>query len=208
MNRAGGTAEPSSGPVGGPTDGPADGPTDGRRLKGERRRRQLLEAALRIVERDGVTGVTHRSVAKEAGLPPSSATYYFATVDELLVAALARSADRYSALLREAAAAPDPVAALARRLAAELAEGRLPFIAEYELYLLAARQPALRPVAQRCVDDLAALARGRTDDPVAIRAFRAGVDGLLVQALVTGATPDAREIEAVLDHLLDRPRRA
>lgn len=179
-----------------------DEASDGRRAKGERRRRLLLEATLRVVERDGVAGVTHRAVAKEAGLPPSAATYYFSTVDDLLVAALVWAADRYSALLREAATAADPIAALAHRLADELTEGRTPFVSEYELYLLAARRAPLRPVARRCVDDLAALARSRTEDPVAVRAFCAGVDGLLVQALVTGATPDAREIQNVLEYLL------
>lgn len=179
--------------------------TDGRLRKGEARRRALLEAALRVVARDGVAGVTHRSVAKEAGLPASSAAYYFGSVDDLLVAALVGAADAYSALLREAAAAPDPVAALAAALAGELAEQRRPLVAaEYELYLLAARRPALRPVAARCVDDLAALARGCVGDdaPEAVAAFCAGVDGLMVQALVTGATPDAAEIEAVLLRLL------
>ncbi|WP_177204497.1 MULTISPECIES: TetR/AcrR family transcriptional regulator [unclassified Streptomyces] len=177
--------------------------TDGRLLKGERRRRALLEAALRVVERDGVAGVTHRSVAAEAGLPASSAAYYFGSVDELLTAALVWAADQFSGLLRAAAAAPDPVAALAAALAAELAEERRPFVAaEYELYLLAARRPALRPVARRCVDDLAALARACTGDPAAVTAFRAGVDGLLLQSLVTGATPGAGDIEAVLRRLL------
>ncbi|GGO98949.1 TetR/AcrR family transcriptional regulator [Wenjunlia tyrosinilytica] len=171
---------------------------DGRRAKGERRRALLLEAALRVVERDGVAGVTHRAVAKEAGQPPSSATYYFESIDDLLVAALVRSVDAYAARLREATESPDPVAALAETLAAELARGRAPVIAEYELYLLAARRPALRATAQRCVDDLAALARRCTGDPVAVKAFCACVDGLLLQALVTGASPDASGIEAVL----------
>ncbi|MCH0539852.1 TetR family transcriptional regulator [Streptomyces sp. MUM 203J] len=180
--------------------------TDGRLRKGEARRRALLEAALRVVARDGVAGVTHRSVAKEAGLPASSAAYYFGSVDDLLVAALVWAADAYSALLREAAAAPDPVAALAAALADELAEERRPLVAaEYELYLLAARRPALRPVAARCVDDLAALARGCVGDaPGVVTAFCAGVDGLMVQALVTGATPGGPEIEAVLRRLLAR----
>ncbi|MFC7220136.1 TetR/AcrR family transcriptional regulator [Streptomyces polyrhachis] len=162
----------------------------------------MLEATLRVIEHGGVAAVTHRAVAREAGLPATSAAYHFGSVDALLVAALVRAVDRYSALLRRAAAAPDPIAALAKALAGELDGRRRPFVAEYELYLLAARRPALRPAAQRCVDDLAALARLRSDDPLAVRAFCAGVDGLLVQTLVTGTALTAREIEAVLRRLL------
>ena len=38
---------------------------DGRRARGERRREEIIAATLRVVERDGVAGVTHRAVARE-----------------------------------------------------------------------------------------------------------------------------------------------
>ncbi|MDX5297823.1 MAG: TetR family transcriptional regulator, partial [Gammaproteobacteria bacterium] len=47
------------------------------RAKSEHRRRQILEAALRIAAVDGIRGIKHRSVAKEAGVPLASTTYYF-----------------------------------------------------------------------------------------------------------------------------------
>ena len=62
--------------------------TDGRRLKGERRRRAIVDAALRLVAREGVGAVTHRNVAREAGVPPASIAYYFDGIDDLLVASL------------------------------------------------------------------------------------------------------------------------
>ncbi|WP_373691576.1 TetR/AcrR family transcriptional regulator, partial [Endozoicomonas sp. SESOKO2] len=46
------------------------------RANSEQRRRTILEAALRIVVRDGVRGVRHRAVAKEAQVPLSATTYY------------------------------------------------------------------------------------------------------------------------------------
>ncbi|MGB0360211.1 MAG: TetR/AcrR family transcriptional regulator [Endozoicomonas sp.] len=54
------------------------------RANSEQRRRTILEAALRIVVRDGVRGVRHRAVAKEAEVPLSATTYYFKDITDLI----------------------------------------------------------------------------------------------------------------------------
>lgn len=54
------------------------------RKNSEQRRRAILEAALRIVIRDGVRGVRHRAVAKEADVPLSATTYYFKDITDLI----------------------------------------------------------------------------------------------------------------------------
>ncbi len=54
------------------------------RAKSEHRRRLILEATLRIVAKEGIRGVKHRAVAKEAGVPLASTTYYFKDIDELI----------------------------------------------------------------------------------------------------------------------------
>ncbi len=54
------------------------------RANSEQRRRTILEAALRIVVRDGVRGVRHRAVAKEADVPLSATTYYFKDISDLI----------------------------------------------------------------------------------------------------------------------------
>ena len=72
---------------------------DGRRLRGERARRALIEATLAVIERDGLAGVTHRAVTREADLPATSAAYHFASIDDLLEASLlARRPDRRSSV--------------------------------------------------------------------------------------------------------------
>jgi DNA-binding transcriptional regulator YbjK len=55
------------------------------RAKSEHRRRVILEAALRIVIREGVRGIRHRAVAKEADVPLAATTYYFKDIQELIV---------------------------------------------------------------------------------------------------------------------------
>jgi len=54
------------------------------RAGSEQRRRAILEAALRIVVRDGVRAIRHRSVAKEADVPLAATTYYFKDIQELI----------------------------------------------------------------------------------------------------------------------------
>lgn len=54
------------------------------RTGSEQRRRLILEAALRIVVREGVRGIRHRAIAKEAGVPLAATTYYFKDIEELI----------------------------------------------------------------------------------------------------------------------------
>lgn len=54
------------------------------RAKSEHRRKEILDAALRIVAREGIRGVKHRAVAKEASVPLASTTYYFKDIEELI----------------------------------------------------------------------------------------------------------------------------
>lgn len=54
------------------------------RARSEQRRRAILEAALRIVVSEGVRGVRHRAVAKEAAVPLSATTYYFDDISDLI----------------------------------------------------------------------------------------------------------------------------
>lgn len=168
---------------------------DGRRARGDRRRTAIIEATLRVVERDGVAGVTHRVVAREAGVPTTATTYYFATLDDLLVAALTAAAGDYvPAMLHCLEHGADPADVLAEYVT----EGRGRAIAEHELYLLAARRPALRPVARRWLDAITALARSTVADELTARVLVATLDGLVVQALIADVPPTADEFRAIL----------
>ncbi|CAM4195034.1 TetR/AcrR family transcriptional regulator [Nocardiopsis rhodophaea] len=178
--------------------------TDGRRARGERRRSEIIGATLRVVERDGVAGVTHRAVAREAEVPASSALYYFATLDDLLVAALTEAADSYVHRLRELVeAGEDPLDGLAGMVTdCADAAGRARSLAEYELTLLAVRRPVLRPIARKWIDLMTEVAAAYTDDPVAIRAAVAVADGLCMEALLEERPLDFGQVRAVLRYVL------
>ena len=55
-----------------------------RRQGSEQRRKAILEAALRIIVREGIRNVRHRAVAKEADVPLSATTYYFKDISDLI----------------------------------------------------------------------------------------------------------------------------
>jgi TetR/AcrR family transcriptional regulator, regulator of biofilm formation and stress response len=181
-------------------------PVDGRRLRGERRRAQIIEATLAIVRRDGASGVTHRTVAKEAGITTSLTLYYFATLDDLLVAALTSVTDEYTRRIRRLIESEDdPVAGLARLIAESAGPGRERALAERELSTLAARRPALRPVARHWRDNVAELARTQTDDPDAVEAVVALSDGLCAAILLDDREADPEHIRGVLGRALGEP---
>lgn len=65
----------------------------------EQRRQDILDAAMRIVVRDGLRGVRHRAVAAEAGVPLSATTYYFKDIDDLLSDTFAHYVERSAAFM-------------------------------------------------------------------------------------------------------------
>lgn len=64
------------------------------RSSSRQRRDEILEAALRIIVRQGVRGVRHRAVAREAGVPLAATTYYFKDLDGLINDAFSLFAER------------------------------------------------------------------------------------------------------------------
>jgi AcrR family transcriptional regulator len=58
------------------------------------RREELIEAAIRVLIRDGVDAATTRAISVEAGAPLATLHYCFASRDELLDEAARRITDR------------------------------------------------------------------------------------------------------------------
>ncbi|WP_369180657.1 TetR/AcrR family transcriptional regulator [Streptomyces mutabilis] len=166
------------------------------------RRQRIIDAAIRVVGRQGIAGLSHRTVAAEADVPLGSTTYHFATLDELLVAALRQANEGFAKVVAGHPVPADPDADLAGELARVLGEwlggDRTGVELEYELYLAALRRPALRPVAAEWAEGVGALLAARTD-PVTARALVAVLDGICLQVLLTDSVYDegyAREVLA------------
>lgn len=57
------------------------------RASGRQRRQEILDAALRIMSREGLRAVSHRAVAAEAAVPLAATTYYFRDLEDLITEA-------------------------------------------------------------------------------------------------------------------------
>ncbi|MFF1560063.1 TetR/AcrR family transcriptional regulator [Streptomyces sp. NPDC058279] len=167
------------------------------------RRQRIIDAAIRVVGAKGIAGLSHRSVAAEADVPLGSTTYHFATLDELLVAALRQTNEGFAAALSELGDG-DLAGALARRLGEFLTADRAGAELEYELYLAALRKPALRPVAAEWCDAVVAALAERVDAATA-RAVSAVLDGISLQVLLTEAEYDEPYARGLLARVLGEP---
>ncbi|MFI6346777.1 TetR/AcrR family transcriptional regulator [Streptomyces sp. NPDC050560] len=171
------------------------------------RRARIVAAALDVIGAHGVAGLTHRTVAAAADVPLGSTTYHFATLDDLLAAALRELNDQFAAQVRRSPVVHDPGGDLADQLAAAIGfwlSGEPTRVElEYEVYLAALRRPALRPVAEEWCAALTGLLRARTD-PVTARALAALTDGICLQVLLTGARYDEAYAREMLARLLPR----
>jgi TetR/AcrR family transcriptional regulator, regulator of biofilm formation and stress response len=119
------------------------------------RRREIIEATLRVIGEGGVNGVTHRAVAQEADVALASTTYYFdsksALIEEALELMIARSIDD----VRQFTTCPPEISQeeLIDRVMgfaeAQINDPNAFLLAQYELMLEAGRAEYLRPLARR-----------------------------------------------------------
>ena len=95
------------------------GVTGVRALASQQIRESIVAATVRVVAREGVGAVTHRSVAAEAKVSLSSTTWHFATKADILQAALhwtaRREVDRIGAIADRLADAELRLRRLGRR---------------------------------------------------------------------------------------------
>lgn len=186
--------------------------------KGERRRLALVEAAAALLADSGFDAVRHRAVAERAGLPLASTTYYFRSLDDLVMAAVEHGARAELAELRKALdgvgddagddafvelfldallgprRTPEPDAAGSERASRADFDAVL---VRYERFVAAARRPWLGPLMRELRAELdvllADMARrfGRPAGADELARLVAVVDGAVISALIE-SHPDPR----------------
>ncbi|WIM99089.1 TetR family transcriptional regulator [Actinoplanes oblitus] len=170
----------------------------------EARRAALAVATMEVIAESGVGRTTHRAVAARAGLPLGATTYYFPTLDDLIAAGLRHAADAMRADLDEwagrLAAASDLPAELTTLTSEYLADRRQVRI-EYELCVAAARDAALRPLAETWMDGLPEILEPAVG-AAAARDVCALLDGIILRALVTESDLDAPGLTAAIRRLI------
>lgn len=121
-------------------------------------RERILRATIELIGSEGVSAVTNRRVAAVAGVALGSLTYHFASQVDLLRESLllfvgeevARQ-EAIAADLRERSPSIEQVAAEVERIVRESSD-RIQQLAEIELHLQAARDPALQEASLRCFE--------------------------------------------------------
>jgi DNA-binding transcriptional regulator YbjK len=187
--------------------------------KGERRRFALVSAAADLLCEGGFEAVRHRAVARRAGLPLASTTYYFSSLDDLIAKAVEHVGIREGQQLRER------VDTLSRRrrgaestadVLVDLLVGENPspavseqLISRYERYIACARQPGLRDAQRRIMkqrsDAVVEVVErsGRAVRTELLTALVCAVDGAVVAALVGSEEGPRATARATLIDVID-----
>jgi DNA-binding transcriptional regulator YbjK len=193
--------------------------------KGVRRKYALVTAAAELLCEGGFDAVRHRAVARRAGLPLAATTYYFSSLDDLIVKAVEHVGALEAQQLREG------VAGLSRRRrAAEATVDVLvdllvgddsvvgderetqvseQLISRYERYIACARQPALREVQRRILQQrtdavVKVVERsGRSVRTELVPALVCAVDGAVVAALIDDGNGPRSAARATLIDVID-----
>ena len=190
--------------------------------KGAERRAAVLAAGGSLFLESGTDGFTHRAVARRAGVPLSATTYYFDSLEDLLVESVVGLCTAWAGILEGAVdAVPRRLTrtALARALvdltlldpgpASSGGAGEAAAVAFYQRCTEAGRHPGLRRAVRRLNEAfegvVAELVR-RTGlaGTVRPRLLVAVLDGAMIRALSEGEDPRVVAVADVRSFLADR----
>lgn len=133
-------AAPEAGAEGALATDPAQPKRRGPYRKGVERRRQILDAALEVIDREGYSGATIKALADAVGLSQNGLLHYFGSKDELFTAVLRRRDEvLYATIGREPEDLAQDLPARLRETAAWPQEVPGLLELEFQLYLEATR---------------------------------------------------------------------
>lgn len=188
-----------------------------RRIDAEARTAQIAAAALRVLEREGLAGLSVRGVAAEAGIAAASLRRAFPTQHALREYCLRLIQERVTARI---AALDLTGRALAEELLAQLlpldAERRAELVAQIQLGMLALTDVSLRPSAVTLSDAVDRACRAaisilsdaggldpRRDPDYEAQRLRALLDGIAMEGIWGGASPTPGPSRGLLARHLD-----
>lgn len=170
------------------------------------RRERILEVAIRVIEEQGVDGLTFRAVARAADIPLGSITYHFADKDSLIRAVTREARERnrdFSNSFLEASVAEHGVTEGLSKLIEELTVRRHRLLVlEHELYLLAIRNPAVREESRQWSTDFVDLLARHTDRLTAL-SLGYLFDGVCMQAAVFDTLFFAADVEPAIRRVME-----
>ncbi|CAN5322255.1 hypothetical protein BH09ACT12_BH09ACT12_03440 [soil metagenome] len=181
-----------------------------RYAKGEARTQEILDATIDLIFEEGISAVTHRAVAKRAGVGASAPSYFFPSIEDLVVQAfrstmraMIADIDRLtSRMIEEEMTREQAVDAYI-----DLVTSSAPKYdkLQYEAYLFAARRPSLRDEVNAAIaathrsGGALVTASGRSDLGWAAPILTALADGF---GLYRVAAPDGTGFQGLREGLL------
>jgi TetR/AcrR family transcriptional regulator, transcriptional repressor of bet genes len=115
------TEDPPAGPQAKPSRAQPSRAQPSRQDRAADRRRSLIDAAIAVMAREGILGITMSDIADEAGCSYGVVSFHFKSKDNLLLSALEFLVEEYDQVLQKAlaGAAPNPAARLLAMLDAD-----------------------------------------------------------------------------------------
>jgi AcrR family transcriptional regulator len=128
-----------------------------RRIPVQERRQALVEAAMRVMEREGIAAATTRAICAEAGMPNGFFHYCFTSKQELMLEVAQQFRRRFTAMLSLADGLQGDVYTVVSTALTTLLEDAAAHTdvhqLTYELPLYALRDADLTGIARRCYED-------------------------------------------------------
>lgn len=183
------------------------------RASAQRRRDALLDAAADLAAEVGAGAVTHRAVAARAGVPLSTTSYFFSSIDELVTEALRRGAQGrvsdFDAAERAWVLGEGDIGTVIDAVVDSLLHAdRTVEGSTVEFYLAAGRHPELQPDASTAVNRFAERTTWQLDRLGAVRAeevawaLQALSDGAMLHRLAGVETDHRSRLRAGVRALL------
>ncbi|WP_026919524.1 TetR/AcrR family transcriptional regulator [Gordonia shandongensis] len=185
-----------------------------RYARGEQRRNELIAATIELISERGVEGVSHRLVAARAGVPLSSTSYFFGSIDDMIAAAVTEVCDgllrRLESVSAQFVAGDVTVDEFVDRIVdVAMTVNRTEEIAQFEAYLAADRRHDLRVAAERVLSGFEAAALealraiGVANPEMLSRQIVAMIDGFALHRIVREGYDTAPHLAAAVKVLVE-----
>lgn len=195
-----------------PTPTPTDQQGGGRQARAAETRSRLVQATIELLGESGMKAVTHRGVARRAGLKEPITAYHFPSIADLLEAAVRELLDRRTrqvgAVLAGAGTRGEGlVDAITHVAEFHVDQPVAPVIAEFEFALAAAHDERLGPVVAEAMErwrqmtERSLTVLGVQDPQEAAERFLAVIDGFALHR-VARRRPRDLEVALLRDTLL------
>jgi TetR/AcrR family transcriptional regulator, regulator of biofilm formation and stress response len=165
------------------------------------RRERIVAAALDVLARDGVAGITHRAIGAAADVPLGSITYHFATLDDIVRLAFEthvhKLASRFETRLASCDSAVDVIECIVLAITDDLAANPNELAVTYELYGDAVRRGETKQLTQQWMVRAEDALAQHFDRPTA-RLVDVVIEGLMVHMSIAQQQISRDEVRALL----------